>query len=213
MLRRLLAALAILSLAFAVTAQAQSESKAGKSKVSKGKDKDDSTIAVDPKVVVGDSLARQVELKKAFELFRTRLSILANRMESGSDADKAKAKQIKKALDTASELGTEGKFEKLIRDLSRPSAEASLDAITDAVKGNAALRADLKRIIALLVKDDSADKKKEMDKMARLLEQLKELIAKQERVRAQTEMGRKDHKALEKDQGKVTKETKETATG
>ena len=46
-----------------------------------------------------------------------------------------------------------------------------------------------------------------MEKRARLLEELKEIIAKQERVRAQTEIGRRSNKDLEKDQKKVSDAT------
>ena len=74
------------------------------------------------------------------------------------------------------------------------------------LRDNQELRKDLQKLIALLAKDDAASNKEQMEKTARLLEQLKELIAKQERVRAQTEMARKTHKELEKDQNKVTKD-------
>src|SRR3954469_10293205 len=114
MMRRLLAALAILSLAFAVTARAQVDTKPGKTKAPK----DAPELRGDSKVLVTDSLARQQALKRAFESFRQRLAILANRLEGGTDADKEKAKQLKKALSVANELGTEAKFDSMIRALS-----------------------------------------------------------------------------------------------
>src|SRR5262249_18294646 len=111
------------------------------------------------------------------------------------------------------EQGTEVKFDSLIRALNRKNADKDLDVLGQAFRDNSELRRDLQKLIALLAKDDVQSNKEQMERTARLLEQLKELIAKQERVRAQTEIGRKSNKELEGDQKKVTKETRDLIDG
>lgn len=209
MTRRLLAALLLPALALAVTARADL------SKTAPG-GKDDRAVPEvkgDPRVLIEDTATRQAQLKRAFESFRQRLAILAGRLENGTDKDKEKARALRGALKRASELGTEAKFDALIRDLTRPGADQNIDVLGKVVRENADLRKDLQQLISLLAKDDTQSNKEKMDKTAKLLEQLKDLIAKQERVRAQTEMGRKDNKELGKDQNKVTRETREVADG
>ncbi len=207
MSRRLLTALACAAVAFCLSARAEIDSKSGRSNPR------DEGVKGDPKILVEDSAARQAALKRAFESFRQKLAVLAGRLENGSDKDKEKAKALRKALRKASELGTEAKFDSLIRALTVKGADKSLDSLGQAVRDNAELRKDLQQLIALLAKDDAQANREQIEKMARLLEQLKELIAKQERVRAQTEIGRKSNKELEKDQNKVTKETRDLIDG
>src|SRR5262245_60777137 len=197
MLRRLLVTLALACLTVTVTARAE---------VKPGKDGKDDGIKGDPKILIDDAATRNAQLKRAFESFRQKLTVLAGRLELGSDKDKEKAKSLRKALKLASESGTEAKFDSLIRALTTKNADKDVDVLAAAIRDNAELRADLKKLIALLSKDDAQSNKEQMEKTARLLEQLKELIAKQERVRAQTEMGRKNSTELNKDQKKVTKE-------
>jgi hypothetical protein len=204
MMRRLLAVLFLTALACGVSAWAEDKVK---------KDRNESGLKGDPSILVTDSLTRETQLRRSFELFRQKLAIMANRLENGSDKDKEKAKALRKALKMASEQGTEGKFDSLIRSLSSKGADKNLDILSQVVRENGELRKDLKKLIALLSRDETASNREQIEKTARLLEQLKELIAKQERVRAQTEIGRKNNKELEKDQNKVTRETKEVADG
>ena len=200
---RLLAALSFSALAFLMTAQAQELVKSVK------KDRPGSPEIKDNSKANVDAVAiRQAQMKRLFESVRNRLSTLANRLDNGNDKDKEKAKSLRKALTLASERATEGKFDSLIRELTRPDADQSIDVLRQAVADNAAVRKDIQEIIKLLSRDETSDNKEQMDKTAKLLEQIKELLAKQERVRTQTEMGRKNNKELEKDQKKVTKETK-----
>src|SRR5262245_32550323 len=210
MLRRLLTALSLTALVCVVTARADNETKAGKP----GTDvRPSNEIKGDPKVLIEDTATRQAALKRAFESFRQRLTVMAGRLENGSDKDKEKAKALKKALKLTSDFGTEAKFDALIRELTKKDADKSIDVLRQAMKDNADLRKDLQRLIALLSTDDSQLNKELMEKHARLLERIKDLIAKQERVRAQTELGRKNLKDLEKDQNKVTRETREVIDG
>src|SRR5262249_45088460 len=146
---------------------------------------------------VKDAKQREEMLRQNFESFKLRLALLQGRLASGNDQQKRQAESIKKVLTELKNLDTEGKFNALIQGLGRKDAPNNLDIIKKATEDSKLLSKDLQVIIDLLTKDDAAGRKKEMDKMQRLLEQLKELIAKQERVRAQTELGRKDNKALE----------------
>jgi hypothetical protein len=204
MVRRLLATLFLSALAFGVTAWAQDKSK---------KDRPDVELKGDPSILITDSSVREQILRRSFEIFRQKLAIMASRLENGSDKDKEKAKSLRQALKLASDQGTEAKFDSIVRALGTKGADKNLDVLAQVVRENSELRKDLQKIIALLSRDETASNKELMEKTARLLEQLKELIAKQERVRAQTEIGRKNNKELEKDQNKVTRETKAVADG
>ncbi len=206
MMRRLLAVLFLTALACGVTVWAD-ESAKGK------KDRAETPLKGDPSILVEDSKTREIQLRRSFEQFRQKLALMANRLENGSDKDKEKAKALRQALKLASEKGTEAKFDSLIRALNTKGADKNLDVLGQVVRDNAELRKDLKMLIALLSRDETASNREQIEKMGRLLEQLKELIAKQERVRAATEIGRKSNKDLEKDQNKVTRETKEVADG
>ena len=112
---RLLAALTFSALAFLVTAQAQELVKPGKNTRPALPE-----IKGDPKILIRDAATRQAQMKRLFESVRNRLSSLASRLDNGSDKDKEKAKSLRKALKYASERATEGKFDTLIRELTRP---------------------------------------------------------------------------------------------
>lgn len=210
MKRRLLTALSLAALVCVVTARADNDPKGPKPR---NDTRPSNEIKGDTKVLIEDTATRQAALKRAFESFRQRLTIMAGRLENGTDKDKEKAKALKKALKLASDYGTESKFDALIRELNKKDADKSIDVLRQAMKENGDLRKDLQRLIALLSTDDAQLNKELMEKHARLLERLKDLIAKQERVRAQTELGRKQLKELEKDQNKVTRETREVVDG
>ncbi|MGL4553708.1 MAG: hypothetical protein ACRC33_21305, partial [Gemmataceae bacterium] len=209
MRRRLLLALALVGLALGLAAHAQDEAAPGKKAA--GRELPD--LKGNPDILIKDTATRQAQLKRAFESFRSKLGLLASRLENGTDKDKDKAKAIRKALKLASEGNTEARFDSMIRGLLKDKASKDVDALGGVISENAILRKDLQAMIKLLTDDEGALNKEKADKMARLLEQLKELIAKQERVKAQTEMGRKTAKDLGKDQNKVTRETKEAADG
>lgn len=205
MTRRLLASLFVTALAFALTAQADTALKAPKAKPGT---KADEGPKVDSRAALEEAKVRQAQLKRQFEAFKQKLLVLAGRLENGSDQDKEKAKALRNALRLAGDQGVEVKFDALIRGLGTKGADKNNDVLEQLLKDNKDLREDLKKLIALLARDDREALKEQREKTARLLEQLKELIAKQERVRALTEMGRKSSPDLKRDQSKVTRETK-----
>src|SRR5262249_42357114 len=123
--------------------------------------------------------------------------------------DKDKAVILKEAIKKASEQGVDNKFATLITGLKTGDTFKDLDKLQDLMTKNKDLQSDIRDLIALLLTDDRDEKLRiERINTERLLERIKELIAKQERVRAQTEQGRKDAPALKKEQERVTKETK-----
>jgi hypothetical protein len=167
--------------------------------------------ASDPKAMLEDTATRQAQLKRAFETFRTRLSLYANRLENGSAEDKQKAQSLKKAIKLIGELGTAGRFDNVIGGLTRTNADQNLDVLGRVVKDNKELRQDLQKILALLLEGDALKKLAERKARAKeLLEKLKEVRDKQARLQTQTEMGKQEEKTLAKAQDKVTEQTKET---
>src|SRR5262249_35546259 len=81
----------------------------------------------DPKIVLQDTATRQAQLSRAFESFRQRLTVVAGRLENGSDQEKAQAKSLKKALKLISDLGTTARFDVLIRELRQKNSDQNLD--------------------------------------------------------------------------------------
>lgn len=163
-----------------------------------------------PKVHLGDTATRQAQLKRAFENFSTRLTVLAGRLENGPPADKEKAKNLRKALKLIGDQGTAGRFDAVILGLTRKNADESIDTLRGLVRDNKELRQDLQRILTLLLDGDGLKKLAEKRERAKeLLEKLKEARDKQERLQAQTEMGKQDAKGLVKAQDKITEMTKD----
>jgi len=161
-------------------------------------------------VLVKNSAVRQAQLKRSFEQFRTKLGVLANRLEASSDPkDQEKAKAMRAALKEAQERATEMKFESIIRALNTRGADQNLDVLGQAVRENKELRDDLQKLLDLIRRDDR-DKvlKERREEALRLLATLKELRDRQARAQSQTELGRKSDKELGKDQKKITGDTK-----
>src|SRR4051794_34959513 len=105
--------------------------------------KPDKKLQGDPKVLLGDSATRQAQLKRAFEAFRTRLAVLAGRLENGSPDDKQRAASLRKAMKAIGDMGTTGRFDSLISGLTRKGADQNLDVLGRLVKDNKELRQDL----------------------------------------------------------------------
>jgi hypothetical protein len=171
----------------------------------------DQPAKADSKDLIEDTATRQAQMKRAFEAFRTKLAVLAGRLDNGSPAEKKKAESLKKALKTMSDLGTAGKFDAVISGLTRKNADESIDVLGRVVKDNEELRKDLKLLINLLMDGDNAKKIAERrERLKALLERLKEAKNGQERLQARTEMEKEDAKELVKPQDKLAEQTKAT---
>lgn len=163
------------------------------------------------KDLIEDTATRQAQMKRAFESFRTKLAVLAGRLDNGSPAEKKKAESLKKALKMISDLGTGGKFDSVISGLTKKNADENLDVLGQIVKDNTELRKDLKLLISLLMDGDNAKKMAERkERLKALLERLKEAKNSQERLQARTEMEKEDAKELVKPQDKLAEQTKAT---
>ena len=89
MIRRLLTALSLAALACVFSVRADDEIKG--SNPTRKDVRPTREVKGDPRVVIEDSATRQAALKRAFESFRQRLTIMAGRLENGTDKDKARS--------------------------------------------------------------------------------------------------------------------------
>jgi hypothetical protein len=165
----------------------------------------------DNKAIQVDVTGSQERLKQQFKDFTTDLLRLAQRLENSPKAeDRDKAQALKNALKSASEQGIEVKFTTLILALKTSNAFKNIDTLQGVLTQNQEIRDDLRKLIDVLLKDDRESAlRKEREEVQKLLEKLKEVIEKQERVQANTELGKLGKTDIAKAQNKVTKETKD----
>ena len=165
----------------------------------------------DNKAIQADVTGSQERLKQQFKDFTTDLLRLAQRLENSPKAeDRDKAQALKNALKAASEQGIEVKFTTLILALKTSNAFKNIDTLQGVLTQNQEIRDDLRKLIDVLLKDDRESAlRKEREEVQKLLEKLKEVIEKQERVQANTELGKLGKTDIAKAQNKVTKETKD----
>jgi hypothetical protein len=208
MIRRLLAAFLMAALVGVLTTQAQQPVPVKIDAKKKGETKPNEVG--DPKLLIEDAATQQDRLKRQFEDFKQSLLRLAQRLESSSrQEDQDKAKVLRDAIKQASDEGIDTKFSSLVEALRDKDAFKNLEQLQTVMEQNKDLRNDIRKLIELLLKDDrDAELRRQREETTRLLERLKEVIAKQGRVHAQTEIGRRDAKDLRKEQDKVTKDTK-----
>ena len=195
MITRLGSLILFLGLAFSIAVQAQ----------------DAKTAKEDNKAIQADVTGSQERLKQQFKDFTTDLLRLAQRLENSPKAeDRDKAQALKNALKSASEQGIEVKFTTLILALKTSNAFKNIDTLQGVLTQNQEIRDDLRKLIDVLLKDDRESAlRKEREEVQKLLEKLKEVIEKQERVQANTELGKLGKTDIAKAQNKVTKETKD----
>ena len=195
MITRLGSLILFLGLAFSIAVQAQ----------------DAKPAKEDNKAIQVDVTGSQERLKQQFKDFTTDLLRLAQRLENSPKAeDRDKAQALKNALKAASEQGIEVKFTTLILALKTSNAFKNIDTLQGVLTQNQEIRDDLRKLIDVLLKDDRESAlRKEREEVQKLLEKLKEVIEKQERVQANTELGKLGKTDIAKAQNKVTKETKD----
>ncbi|HWG44605.1 MAG TPA: hypothetical protein VN688_17645 [Gemmataceae bacterium] len=208
MSRRLLAVLGVLATVFVVTAAAQ-ETLPGKIAPKNKSDIKRSGDTADPRVKIEDAATQQERLKRQFDDFKQKLLGLALRMEnSGKAEDRDKAKILREAIKRSSEKGIETQFSSLIDTLKTNNAFKDTEQLQEILKQNEELRRNLREIMELLLKDDrDAEIRKKQKEYARLLEELKNVIRKQELVLNKTIGPRSKNKDLEKEQNKIKNQT------
>ena len=208
MSRRLLAVLGVLATAFVLTARAQDRLPGKIDSKNKG-DIKRSEDGTEPRIKIEDAATQQERLKRQFDNFKQKLLGLALRMEnSGKPEDREKAKILRQAIKKASDEGVETKFSSLIDTLKTNDAFKNTEQLQEILKQNEQLRNDLRAIMELLLRDDrDAEIRRKQKEYARLLEELKNVIRKQELVLNKTIGNRSQNKDLAKEQNKVKKDT------
>ncbi len=155
----------------------------------------------------------QDRLRREFDDLKQSLLRLKQRLEnSPRPEDKARAQAIERALQMVARQGTDGKFNTLVQNLKKSDAFSNLETMQQMMNRNQELRDDLRKLIDILAHDNREDQmKKEKEDAQKTLQELKEIIARQERVRASTELGKQGKEDLESAQKKVTNQTKDLA--
>src|SRR5262245_54232005 len=208
MTRRLLTALIATTAVFVLTVQAQEPVKVDPKNVKTTGERDTS---LDP----AQTAAQQVQLKAQFLDFKQSLLRLAQTLElSNKLEDKEKAKMIRTALEAAAKEGIDSKFAKIIEIFKSPKVMNDLVKLGEADSTTTELRRDLQNLIRILTSDNRSQQlREERLRTEKLLEQLKDLIRKQERIRAQTESSKRASKDIASDQGKVAEEAGKLVKG
>ena len=160
-----------------------------------------------------DAATTQDRLRREFEELKQSLLRLKQRLEiSPRPEDKARALAIDAALAMVAKQGTDGKFTTLVKSLRQTDAFSNLDTMQQVMNRNQELREDLRKLIEILAKDNREDQlRKEKEDALKTLEKLREIIGKQERVKANTDLGKAAKEDLAKAQKKVSDQTKELA--
>jgi hypothetical protein len=159
--------------------------------------------------LTADSAEQQAQLKRAFEAFRQKLAVLAGRLEaSAAPDDRERAKALRRGLALAADRGVGEKFDGLVRALSRPDAGRNLDVLARVVRENKELRQDLQKLIRLLAEDDAEQRlARRALSIAQLMEMLKDLRNRQERLQALTDRGKDKPADLAAQQEKLARQT------
>ncbi|MHB1422289.1 MAG: hypothetical protein ACYC3I_03640 [Gemmataceae bacterium] len=208
MTRRLLTVLGLLATTFALSAGAQDRLpvKIDPRGKSDGKRSEDKT---DPKIKIEDAATQQERLKNQFDDFKLKLLRLTHTLENSTKPeDREKAKVLRKAIEKASEEGVETRFSTLIEMLRGGNTASNTEQLQDILNQNDELRRILRDIMELLTKDDrDAELRRQIAEARRLLEELKNVIRKQELVLNKTIIGRTKNADLAKSQHNVKEQT------
>jgi hypothetical protein len=196
MLRRLFAALLIPITAFLLAARADDPAKKAK------------PPAADDK----DAVINQERMLTQFTELKAALLRLAQRLERSSRAeDRDRAVVLKEAIKKAGEVNPELKFDTLITLLKDKKA-FDLNELKEAMVQASMVADDIRDIIAILLSGNrDALLKAEIKRLEQLIKALDTAIREEKVVRAQTEAGQMDKKALSKAQDKVAKLTEAIA--
>jgi hypothetical protein len=212
MTRRLLAVLGVMTAAFVLVARAEQPLPV---KVDAKKSVTAPRIEEgDPRIRIEDAANQQERLKRQFDDFKQSLINLANRLEkSGKQEDRDKAANLKLAIKKAGDEGVDTKFATLVDALRRENAYGEIEKLDEILTKNDELRKDIRSILELLLKDNRDEElRKEIERNAKLLEEIKRIIAQQEKVIAKN-YGRTKTEDVLKSQKGVTKNTENLIEG
>src|SRR5262249_2998786 len=134
---------------------------------------------------------KQEQLARQFRAFENALLRLAQRMETGSPEEKAKAVVLKKAVEETAKQGIDTKFEKLVRVLRESKAlDGNLAQLQEIMQQNKVLTEDVRAILDILLGDDrDAKLKADREKAEAFLKDLEQAIRAEKLIRAKVERG------------------------
>jgi len=163
----------------------------------------------DPQTKIEDAATEQERLRRQFDEFKLKLLRLAQTLENSTKPeDREKAKVLRQAIQKASAEGVETRFSSLIEMLRGGKSSVNTEQLQEILNENDELRKILREIIELLLKDDrDAELKRQIAEARRLLEELKNVIRKQELVLNKTILGRTKNQDLAKSQHNVREQT------
>lgn len=196
MTRRLLATVAVLTLALVGTIWAE-----------------DAAKNQDTLPTIKNAAALQQEmLARQYHEFEQALLRLAQRLErSSKPEDKDKAVLLKKAIDLASKEGVNTRFDKLVSTL-RSAKVDDLNEFRNAINESDALTKNLLEMLQLLLSDNrAAQLKAEEKRLAELIKEINNIIRNEKTIRNLNDAGKMDPNALAKAQEKVTEATESVA--
>lgn len=196
MMRRVLASLAMLTLAVGLGVRADDSAK-----------KPDDVTSIQE-----DVRAKQLALENRFHQLTVQLRTVAERMaRSTKKEDREKAQHIQDALKLANEAGIGSKFKTLIEQLQKNKVP-KIDDIDNALDESNQLISSLEAMLQLLMSEGKdKERAEEIKRLEALLKELNKVIRDQKIVRAKTEKGTMDPNDLKNAQAKVTDSTRDLA--
>jgi hypothetical protein len=162
---------------------------------------------------IEEAALQQELLKRRYDDFKYSLIRLAQRLEMSQKLeDRDRAKKLRAAIKKAAEEGVESRFATLVDALRTGNVFADLERLEEVLKENEELRRELRGLMAILMGEDRARQlHDDMERYGRLLQEIKRLIGKQDRLQTLTGMGRTDLKNILDGQKKVSEETRRLA--
>ncbi len=200
MMRRTLAVLGVLGLAFVLTARA-AETTAKKEDTPEKKSAD-----------IKDRLTlKQQILTKRFEDFKAALLRVKQRLEKGTQEDKDKAKALENALKHIDETNLDTKFKQLVAVLgSKEKPLNDPNNVHEAMEQSRKLAEEIRQLLNILREDNRAAKlRDERKRLEEMIRELEGIIKDQKIVRAKTAMDKMDKGDLARGQKNVSDRTAE----
>jgi hypothetical protein len=148
-----------------------------------------------PEDVEKELAAKQAQLARRYSDLEQSLIRLATRLErSAKEEDRARAAQLRKAIELAGKQDVRGNFDKLIQALES-SKSLSIPELTEAMTRQKMLAEDIKAVLALLL-DNEKQLHDEIETIRQLIKDLDRIIRDQKIVRTNTEGERVSRDAL-----------------
>jgi hypothetical protein len=192
MMRRLLATVTLTAVLGVLAVRAADDKKPG------------DAPKIDSKSALEQSRIEQERLKVQFEEFKNQLIRLADRLDSSDKKeDKDKAAILRRAIDKVNDLGTENKFEELVKQLKN-SKEMGPEDLEGLLATNADLAKDIKAILDILMTDNrDAQLRAEIKRLEEAIKKLKQIIGQNERAGANLDRQNADLEKLQRDLDRI----------